>query len=168
MSIKRALRLFEKFAEIPQHAKCKKCGDADPYLNDGLCYKCFDPSEKKEEKKQKNLVQQFNHAILKDPTKFKFDAKSILDNTNKSHGKLKPIDIKDYRILLYEDGFAPRETYEVYITKRGIGGESDEFIPLTPDEFSDKSWYKYFKEDYAVNMPRKEVEKMLEDLQNAS
>lgn len=46
MSLKRAIRLIEKFAEIPKYPKCKKCGDTDPYLgDDGLCYKCFDQNK---------------------------------------------------------------------------------------------------------------------------
>jgi len=41
--------VFYKLAEIPVYQKCKQCGDTDPYMGDeGLCYKCFDPSKPKD------------------------------------------------------------------------------------------------------------------------
>ena len=49
MKITKIIELFYKFAAIPIYPKCKRCGNADPYIGDsGLCYKCFEP-EKEEE-----------------------------------------------------------------------------------------------------------------------
>ena len=46
--LSKAINILYRFAAIPEYPKCKKCGNADPYLNeDGLCYKCFDPAKKK-------------------------------------------------------------------------------------------------------------------------
>jgi len=50
MKIAKLINQFVKLAEIPDYPKCKKCGDADPYLDDnGLCYKCYIPPTKKDE-----------------------------------------------------------------------------------------------------------------------
>ena len=44
----KALKLLSKFAAIPIYNKCKKCGDADPYLDDdGFCYKHSKPAAPK-------------------------------------------------------------------------------------------------------------------------
>lgn len=68
----RLIDILAKFAEIPVYNKCKKCGDTDPYLGDeGLCYKCFDPSISKKESK-------------KEPKKYNFPTMSILSRSRAS------------------------------------------------------------------------------------
>ena len=66
MKIIKAINRFVKLAEIPNYPKCKKCGNADPYLNDDLCYKCFDPgsTSKKMKIHKQNQISQKSKVMM--------------------------------------------------------------------------------------------------------
>lgn len=41
--LSKAINALKILATIPNYPKCKKCGNADPYIDEnGLCYKCFE------------------------------------------------------------------------------------------------------------------------------
>jgi len=169
MSIKKALQILYKFAEIPVYQKCKKCGDADPFMGDeGLCWKCFEP-DKVENKNKKDIKQNAENPV------------SIISNLkrykdNRAH--YQSVKLNDKYIISIqasqEHYSTPRETldspndyknFEVAFRNEKNGPLKN---PLSMPEFKDKSWAQYFKYDFTVGafMPRKEVEKMIIDLQN--
>ena len=179
MSIKRALKLINKFAAIPVYNKCKKCGDADPYLGEsGLCYKCFDSI--KEKKKEDSLAVKFNKSVANEGQKKKQSARSIIARLQReSDTNFEEVHINGFVItiiagkdnslscephMIYKD-IDDYESVCAYIEDRG---GSLTINPLADDRFRHKSWAKYFTADYIKGryMPIPEVEKMITDLQN--
>jgi len=179
MSIKRALKLINKFAAIPVYNKCKKCGDADPYLGEsGLCYKCFDSI--KEKKKEDSLAVKFNKSVANEGQKKKQSARSIIARLQReSDTNFEEIHINGFVITIIagKDNSLSCEPHMIYKDIDDYESvsafiETDpELTTIYPNEnpkFKDKSWAKYFKPySYSGNyMPIPQVEKMITDLQN--
>ena len=107
----RLIDILSKFAEIPVYDKCKKCGDTDPYMGDeGLCYKCFDPSiskkepEKKDIGRTRNIFPPLQVLSRKPPNKYDFYSEIHLNNGvyvivcmgNLQHSGCSPVSIFNY------------------------------------------------------------------------
>jgi len=178
MSIKKALKLLSKFAEIPVYPKCQVCGDADPYAdpNDPYCHRHFDSNKKSKEisddDKKLNILKvkqedadYLINTILK---------KRRTDNT----GYLGEILAGNYVIVLeaedYKAGdFGDKSNYfnlGLY-NKQGKLINPNEIDELNNKSWTNKSWIKYFTrrsasavKNLADKMPKKELGLMISEL----
>jgi len=171
MSIKRALRLIEKFAAIV--SRCKQCGAFDEYLDpdNPYCYKCFDPNRPGTKK------DKLEPSSYKKPTG-KFNASSAISGLKRiDHNRFSPIDVGKYKVSIQgsSDHYcAPRKTLDnpndyTYM-EVAIFKDDEWVVPLDDPKFKDKSWAQNFEQGGSTSvgsLPRKEIEKMLEDLYNA-
>jgi len=166
--IKKALKLFEKFAAIPEYNKCKKCGNADPYLSDdGLCFKCFDQNRPQLRDKEEKSKSGTRMAPI-----------SILDSlTRTPDGRLYNVNKIGNFIVSIQGGPG---SYSDPQERLNDPGDYDEFEvafwedtpvremikPLEDPRFYKKYWAKHWGSEKVVGawVPRKAIEEMLADL----
>lgn len=173
MSIKRALKLINKFAAIPIYNKCRRCGDADPYLGENeLCYKCFDLGKEKIKAVKQDVGTQKKKqsprtilARLQRETDYAFEGIKLGDFIlTIVAGRVSSLKCEPHMIYKNVDDYESVSAY-IETVKQGL--------TINPSEdyrFKDKSWAKYFGHTTScvgVFIPIPDIEKMIEDLQDA-
>ena len=158
MSIKRALEVFEKFAQV----KCQVCGDFDEYADPSnpYCYKHFDSNKAKkvENKKEEDVSEDDGFENLV----------NIMLKRRIGQKPLKPIKLLDF-IIEFKEVPANTSLLECKEFAASIYAKDDikqeHAINRLISGCKSTSWAQYFKNHHSLGyLPKREFGKMIRDL----